>query len=200
MIEIRQPQIQREKAVQAMQTFLETLGLDLKVLQMEKTPNRVTDAFINFFSGLWKNPDDEWAQPIQTEVDGLVAIRNIRFQSMCEHHLLPFFGTVHIAYYPHKGKVAGFGRFVSAVETLTKRPQLQERLTQELSLSLCRGLQPEGVLVVVEATHLCMTMMHGLAGDTNIITTATAGIIQSGSDMYHQAWNLLMEGTSDDGR
>lgn len=92
MIEIRQPQIQREKAVQAMQTFLETLGLDLKVLQMEKTPNRVTDAFINFFSGLWKNPDDEWAQPIQTEVDGLVAIRNIRFQSMCEHHLLPFLG------------------------------------------------------------------------------------------------------------
>lgn len=94
---------ENERAVAAMRQFLEALGLDLQALGMEKTPHRVAQAFADFFSGLKENPDDEWQDPIATQTDGLVVVRNIRFHSMCEHHLLPFFGSVHVAYYPKKG-------------------------------------------------------------------------------------------------
>lgn len=81
---------ENERAVVAMRQFLEALGLDLQALGMEKTPHRVAQAFADFFSGLKENPDDEWQDPIATQTDGLVVVRNIRFHSMCEHHLLPF--------------------------------------------------------------------------------------------------------------
>lgn len=182
-----------EQAVRAMRSFLEALGLDLKALGMEKTPYRVAESFGQFFSGLQENPDDQWQHPITTQTKGLIAVRNIRFHSMCEHHLLPFFGTVHIAYYPTDGKIAGFGHFVEAVSTLARRPQLQERLTEELCQSLTRGMNPAGVLVVVKATHLCLTMRDRLAVDTDIITTASAGTLAEGTEAYDLAWKLLME-------
>lgn len=182
-----------ERAVQAMREFLEALGLDLRALGMEKTPQRVTEAFTQFFSGLTENPDDQWRQPIVSQTKGLIAVRNIRFHSMCEHHLLPFFGTVHIAYYPAKGTIVGFGHFVDAVSVLARRPQLQERLTEELCQSLCRGIAPQGVLVVVKATHLCLTMRNQLALDSAIVTTAAAGSLAAGTPGYDLAWKLLME-------
>lgn len=191
-----QTQEQQEQAVQSMRTFLQALGLDLQALGMEKTPQRVTAAFTQFFSGLREDPDKEWGHPIQTGTDGLVAVRNIRFHSLCEHHLLPFFGTVHIAYYPQHGKVAGFGHFIRAVTILAERPQLQERLTEEICQSVYRGLQPAGVLVIVKAKQLCMTMLQAAAGDTDIVTAATAGNIVNGNAAYEQAWKLLMEDTT----
>lgn len=191
-----QTQEQKEQAVQSMRTFLQALGLDLQALGMEKTPQRVTAAFTQFFSGLREDPDKEWGHPIQTGTDGLVAVRNIRFHSLCEHHLLPFFGTVHIAYYPQHGKVAGFGHFIRAVTILAERPQLQERLTEEICRSVYRGLQPAGVLVIVKAKQLCMTMLQAAAGDTDIVTAATAGNIVNGNAAYEQAWKLLMEDTT----
>lgn len=184
---------ENEKAVAAMRQFLEALGLDLQALGMEKTPHRVAQAFGEFFSGLWENPDDEWQSPIATQTDGLVVVRNIRFHSMCEHHLLPFFGSVHLAYYPKNGTIAGFGHFVRAVDILARRPQLQERMTEELCQSICRGLDPKGVLIVVKATHLCLTMRDRMAIDSNIVTTATAGCLKEGTEAYHQAWKMLME-------
>lgn len=180
------------EAVQAMRQFLEALGLDLTALGMEKTPYRVAEAFGQFFSGLQENPDSEWHNPIISQTNGLVAVRNIRFQSICEHHLLPFFGTVHLAYCPKDGRIAGFGHFARAVSVLARRPQLQERLTEDLCQSLCRGLSPEGVLVIVKATHLCLTMREGMAADSDIVTVAASGCLQSGTRAYDQAWNMLM--------
>lgn len=182
-----------ERAVRAMQDFLEALGLDLAALGMEKTPYRVAEMYSQFFSGLLENPDEQWQHPIMTQTKGLVAVRNIRFHSLCEHHLLPFFGTVHIAYYPKNGKIAGFGHFVDAVDTLARRPQLQERMTEDLCQSICRGLAPEGVLVIIEATHLCLTMRNRLAMDTGILTTAATGTLAAETEAYHDAWNVLME-------
>ncbi len=181
------------QAVAAMQQFLEALGLDLPALGMEKTPYRVAETFARFFSGLNESPDSEWDRPIVTAGDGLVVVRNIRFFSMCEHHLLPFFGTVHIAYQPGGGKIAGFDHFVRAVDILARRPQLQERLTEDIAQSLRRGLEPDGVLVVVRATHLCLTMRNGMAGDTDIVTAAASGCLARGSRQYDQAWGLLMD-------
>ena len=99
-----------------------------------------------------------------------------------EHHLLPFFGTVHIVYYPKANRIAGFGHFVRAVDILARRPQLQERMTEELCQSIVRGLDPEGVLIVVKATHLCLTMRDQLAIDSNIMTTASTGCLKEGTD------------------
>lgn len=188
---------ENERAVAAMRQFLEALGLDLTALGMEKTPHRVAQAFTKFFSGLQENPDDEWKNPIITRSNGLVSVRNIRFHSLCEHHLLPFFGTVHVVYYPKDNRIAGFGHFVRAVDILARRPQLQERMTEELCESIVRGLDPEGVLIVVKATHLCLTMRDGLAIDSNIMTTATAGCLKEGTDAYREAWNLVMEEKQD---
>ena len=188
---------ENEKAVAAMRQFLEALGLDLQALGMEKTPHRVAQAFGEFFSGLRENPDDEWQAPIATQSDGLVVVRNIRFHSMCEHHLLPFFGSVHVAYYPKNGTIAGFGHFVRAVDILARRPQLQERMTDDLCQSICRGLGPEGVLIIVKATHLCLTMRDRMAIDSNIVTTASSGCLKEGTAAYDQAWKLLMEEEKD---
>ncbi len=180
-----------------MRQFLEALGLDLTALGMEKTPHRVAETFARFFSGLQENPDDEWNSPIVTRSNGLVSVRNIRFHSLCEHHLLPFFGTVHIVYYPKANRIAGFGHFVRAVDILARRPQLQERMTEELCQSIVRGLDPEGVLIVVKATHLCLTMRDQLAIDSNIMTTASTGCLKEGTDAYKEAWKLVMEETQD---
>lgn len=188
---------ENEKAVAAMRQFLEALGLDLQALGMEKTPHRVAQAFGEFFSGLRENPDDEWQASIATQSDGLVVVRNIRFHSMCEHHLLPFFGSVHVAYYPKNGTIAGFGHFVRAVDILARRPQLQERMTDDLCQSICRGLDPEGVLIIVKATHLCLTMRDRMAIDSNIVTTASSGCLKEGTAAYDQAWKLLMEEEKD---
>lgn len=176
-----------------MRQFLEALGLDLKKLDMEKTPQRVAQAFGSFFSGLQEDPDAEWENPIPAQSDGLVAVRNIRFHSLCEHHLLPFFGSVQIAYYPQDGKIAGFGHFVHAVDILARRPQLQERFTQQLCQSITRGLEARGVLVIVRATHLCMTMLDKMAIDSGIVTVASSGCLKEGSEAYNQAWKLLTE-------
>lgn len=183
-----------EKAVKAMAQFLEALGVDIAALGMEKTPYRVAEAFGQFFSGLRENPDAEWNNPIVTQTNGLVAVRHIRFHSMCEHHLLPFFGTAHIAYYPRGGRIAGFGHFVQAVDILARRPQLQERLTEQLCQSINRGLQPEGVLVIVQATHLCLTMRSAMAADSNIITASSSGCLAAGTEAYKEAWDMLMAG------
>lgn len=187
-----------EKAIQAMAQFLDALGVDIKALGMEKTPYRVAEAFGQFFSGLKENPDAEWENPIRTQTNGLVAVRHIRFHSMCEHHLLPFFGTVHIAYYPKNGCIAGFGHFVQAVDILAHRPQLQERLTEQLCQSINTGLQPEGVLVIVQATHLCLTMRSALASDSNIITASSCGCLAAGTEAYKEAWDMLMAGQHSD--
>lgn len=187
-----------EKAIQAMAQFLDALGVDIKAVGMEKTPYRVAEAFGQFFSGLKENPDAEWENPIRTQTNGLVAVRHIRFHSMCEHHLLPFFGTVHIAYYPKNGCIAGFGHFVQAVDILARRPQLQERLTEQLCQSINTGLQPEGVLVIVQATHLCLTMRSALASDSNIITASSCGCLAAGTEAYKEAWDMLMAGQHSD--
>ncbi|WP_301859693.1 GTP cyclohydrolase I [uncultured Megasphaera sp.] len=180
-----------ERAAAAMKQFLEALGLDLQQLGMEKTPYRVAEAFARFFSGLRQSPDDEWSRTIHTESNGLVLVRNIRFYSMCEHHLLPFFGVVHIAYKPKDGQIAGFGHFVNAVRILARRPQLQERMTEDLCQSISRGLQADGVLVLVKATHLCMSMCDELAADTNIVTVSSAGCLRSGTAAYEDAWRMV---------
>lgn len=183
-----------KKAAQAVRDFLEAFDIDIASQDMEKTPDRVVKMYQLLFNGINKKTDDIWGETFRTESDGVIAVRKIPFYSMCEHHLVPFFGEVHIAYKPHNGKIAGFSKFMTLVNLLSHRPQLQERLTAEIAEAVYRDLEADGVLVIVEAHQLCMTMRGELAPETRTITSECRGVLKNGSAMYKDARLLLLKG------
>ncbi|ORU00783.1 GTP cyclohydrolase I type 1 [Anaerovibrio sp. JC8] len=180
-----------KKAVQAMQEFLEALGVDLKAAGMEKTPERVAGMYEYLFNGINAGTNEVWGELFKVENEGIVAVRDIPFYSMCEHHLVPFFGRVSIAYKPHEGFIAGFSKFTRMVEIISHRPQLQERMTEEVATAVEQGLKADGVLVIVEAQQLCMTMRGDMAHGTKTITSSCRGLFKDDSQSYHQAWSML---------
>ena len=182
-----------EKAIQAMRDFLEAIGVDISKQGMEKTPERVARMYEFLFNGMNADTASIWGETFDAGSEGIVAVRHIPFYSMCEHHLVPFFGEVQIAYAPHKGRVAGFSKFMAMVEVFAHRPQLQERLTRQIADAVMDDLQADGVLVVVEAHQLCMTMRGEAAHGSRTVTTESSGSLQSGSMLYQEAWMLLMK-------
>ena len=186
------------RAERAMREFLTAVGVDLAAQGMEETPARVAELYAELFSGLHTDTRDLWADVLTEEADGLVAVRSISFHSVCEHHLLPFFGTAHIVYRPHAGRVAGFGVFTRLVERMARRPQLQERLTGDIARAIEQGLGAEGVLVVLDARQLCMTMRGARAHGTRTTTSACRGLFREDKTMELQAWKMI--GEWDDGR
>lgn len=182
----------QERAVRAMGEFLEALGLDLKAAGMEQTPERVAKMYALLFSGCGQTTAPLWGEVFETESRGLVAVRHIPFYSTCEHHLVPFFGEVQLAYLPHEGKVAGFSKFTKLVETLARRPQLQERLTRQIAVAVEADLAAEGVMVVVSAQQLCMMIRGELSLGTRTVTAESRGRLREESGLQQQAWQLLM--------
>ena len=178
-------------AAKAMENFLDSVGLDLTSLGMEKTPERVAKMYGQLFSGLGPVEQEEWGELFESDAAGLVAVRHIPFYSMCEHHLVPFFGEVDIVYQPHKGLVAGFSKFTKVVEHLSRRPQLQERFTRQIAGAVAEGVGAEGVLVTVEAQQLCMMMRGDLAPGARTITTECTGSFIGDKELYQQAWLML---------
>ena len=177
----------------AMREFLTAVGVDLAVQGMEETPARAAALYAELFAGLHTDTQDLWADVLTEETDGLVAVRSISFHSICEHHLLPFFGTAHIVYRPHAGRVAGFGIFTRLVERMARRPQLQERLTGDIAREIEQGLGAEGVLVVLDARQLCMTMRGARAHGTRTTTSTCRGLFREDKTMELQAWQMLGE-------
>ena len=181
------------RAERAMREFLTAVGVDLAAQGMEETPARVAQLYAELFAGLHTDAKDIWSDVLTEETDGLVAVRRVPFHSICEHHLLPFFGTAHIVYRPHAGRVAGFGIFTRLVERMARRPQLQERLTTDIACGIEQGLGAEGVLVVLDAQQLCMTMRGARAHGTRTTTSACRGIFCADKTMELQAWQMLGE-------
>lgn len=180
-----------EKAIRAMHDFLEAIGVDIEAQGMEKTPERVAKMYQFLFSGLGKDSSEIWGETFDAGSDGIVAVRHIPFYSMCEHHLVPFFGEVSIAYLPSNGKVAGFSKFSKLIEILSHQPQLQERLTAQIAAAIQQDLGARGVLVAVEAQQLCMTMRGDLAHGTRTVTSERTGVFETDSALYQQAWMIL---------
>ena len=188
-----QTEIDLARAERAMREFLTAVGLDLTAQGMEDTPARAAELYAELFSGLRSDPQELWADVLTENTDGLIAVRAIPFYSVCEHHLLPFFGTAHIVYRPHAGRVAGFGIFTQLVDLMARRPQLQERLTEDIAREIERGLGAEGVLVVLDARQLCMTMRGERAHGTRTTTSACRGIFREDKTKELQAWQMLGE-------
>ena len=160
----------------AVAEILAAIGEDPARPGLETTPQRVAEAYAEFFSGLSQDPlaHLEGSVPVGPLTGELVLMRDIAFRSTCEHHLLPFLGRAHVAYLPHE-RVVGLGRLPAVVETLAARPQMQERLTEEIAEAIQTGLDPRGVLVVLDAVHNCVAARGPRQVESSTVTLATRG-------------------------
>lgn len=179
------------RAERAMHEFLTALGIDLRSCGMRETPTRAAEMYAELFAGLRSDTAVLWAETMTEDTAGLVAVRDIPFYSMCEHHLLPFFGTVDIVYRPQSGRVAGFGIFAQLAALYAARPQLQERLTAQIADEIMRGLGASGVLVVIRAQQLCMMMRGERAHGTRTVTAECRGVFRSDAAETSAAWQML---------
>lgn len=172
-------QVDRQKVEQAVRMILEAIGEDPNREGLLDTPLRVAKMYEEIFSGLGQDVSEHFSIYFHEVHDGYVLVKDIPFYSMCEHHLIPFFGKIHIAYVPDKGRVVGLSKLARAVNTITRRPQLQERITTLLADTIIQRLEAKGAMVVVEAEHLCMSMRGVNKPGTQTVTTATRGSFQN---------------------
>jgi len=167
----------RDKITQAVRLLLEGIGEDPSRPGLQGTPERVARMYEEIFSGIGVDGTEVLSVLHQEEHDEVVLVKDIPFYSVCEHHLLPFLGTAHVAYLPMK-RCVGISKLARIVEVHAKRPQLQERLTTHVAEDIMSALQPKGVMVVIEAEHLCMTMRGIKKAGSKTVTSAVRGIFR----------------------
>ena len=165
----------------AVAEILAAIGEDPTRAGLSTTPPRVAESYADFFSGVGVDPlvhlaDAKEFKAGPGELGELVLLRDIEFRSMCEHHLLPFTGVAHVAYVPGK-RIVGLGKLPRVVDTLASRPQMQERLTEQIADALFTGLEAAGVLVVLDATHSCVTARGTRQSKSTTVTLATRGTL-----------------------
>jgi GTP cyclohydrolase I len=161
----------------AMTSIIKAIGEDPNREGLKNTPRRVADMYAELFVGLNMDPKEELKVGYEQGHREMVIVRDITFFSMCEHHLLPFFGNVHIGYIPDvSGRIVGISKLARVVEIIAHRPQVQERMTTEIANTVMEGLKPSGVAVVVHAEHMCMMMRGVKKPGSNIVTSAIRGI------------------------
>ena len=178
----------------AVREILIAVGEDPDREGLVETPARVARMYEEIFAGLNDDPTRHLKLFNENGNDEMVVVKDIPLYSMCEHHLLPFIGKAHIAYIPSDGNVIGLSKLARIVESFAKRPQLQERLTAQIADFLCDNLNPQGVAVVVEAEHLCMTMRGVRASGAQTRTSARRGTMRSNSTTRAEAISLLTGG------
>lgn len=170
--------IDRPRIEEAVLSILEAIGEDPKREGLVGTPRRIADMYSELFVGLDLDPKAELTVSYEEGHHEMVILRDIPFYSMCEHHLLPFYGLVHIGYIPN-GSVIGMSKLARAVEVLSRRPQIQERLTTQIAETILQALNPDGVAVVIQAEHMCMTLRGVKKPGSNVVTSATRGLFRS---------------------
>ncbi|HEP1338068.1 GTP cyclohydrolase I [Streptococcus pyogenes] len=183
--------INKEKAEAAIYQFLEAIGENPNREGLLDTPKRVAKMYAEMFAGLNKDPKEEFTAVFTEHHEDVVIVKDISFYSMCEHHLVPFYGKAHIAYLPSDGRVTGLSKLARAVEVASKRPQLQERLTAQIADALVEALHPTGVLVLVEAEHMCMTMRGIKKPGSKTITTTARGLYKEDRSERQEVMALM---------
>lgn len=165
----------KDKIKKAIELIIEAIGEDKNREGLKDTPDRIADMYEEIFKGLYENPREHLKNNfIEEKHQEMVILRNISFFSMCEHHFLPFFGKAHVGYIPNK-KIVGISKIARVVDTLAKKPQLQERLTSEIADIIFEEINPLGLGVVLEAEHLCMIMRGIKKPGSMIVTSAIRG-------------------------
>lgn len=157
---------------------------------IENTPERIETFYKEIFSGLLLNPYDFLKRTFPIQNNDLIIEKNISFHSMCEHHFLPFFGKISIGYVPNN-KIVGFGDIIKVIEAYCKRPQLQERLCDEIAETIYKGLECQGVYILMEAEHMCMTMRGVKSIGTKVTTTSSKGIFNTNNSLKTEFLTLV---------
>ncbi|WP_347549841.1 GTP cyclohydrolase I FolE [Pseudalkalibacillus hwajinpoensis] len=184
-------EVNHEKIQEAVIMILEAIGEDPEREGLLDTPKRVARMYEEIFQGLHQNPEEHFQTIFGEDHEELVLVKDIPFYSTCEHHLVPFFGKAHVAYIPKGGKVTGLSKLARAVESVTKRPQLQERITSTIANSMVDTLDPHGVMVVVEAEHMCMTMRGVKKPGSSTVTSAVRGVFESDAAARSEVLGLI---------
>ncbi len=184
----------REKIEKAVKQILEGIGENVNRKGLKETPRRVAKMLEEILSGYKQDPKKILGKVFYEEFNELVLVKDIPFYSLCEHHILPFFGKAHIAYIPDGKKVVGISKFARLVDVFTKRLQLQERMTNQIADTIMETLTPQGAMVVIEAEHLCMIMRGVKKPGSKIVTSAMRGIFLKDLRTRAEALNLIMGG------
>jgi len=172
--------------------IIKAIGEDPKREGLVDTPRRVAEMYSELFSGLVMDPTEELSVGYELGHREMVIVKDIPFYSMCEHHLLPFFGVVHIGYVPDiTGRVVGISKLARVVEILARRPQIQERMTTQIADAIGEGLEPQGIAVVVQAEHMCMVMRGVKKPGSNIITSALRGLFRRRAASRAEFFSLI---------
>ncbi len=181
----------RDKLKKAVEMILEAIGEDPKRKDLLETPERVADMYEEIFSGIKGDPEKELEVLLDQKHEEIVLLKGIPLYSVCEHHLLPFIGRAHIAYIPKGGRVTGLSKIARVVEILSKRPQVQERLTTQIAGVIMGKLKPLGVMVVIEAEHLCMSMRGIKKPGISTVTSAVRGIFKENEKTRSETLALM---------
>jgi GTP cyclohydrolase I len=185
--EVDQPRIER-----AVREILLAIGEDPERDGLADTPARVARAYAEQFAGLRQRPEDVLTKVFDADHDEMVLVRDIELYSTCEHHLVPFFGKAHIGYIPNeKGQITGLSKLARLVDTYARRPQVQERMTSQIADALVTNLEPRGVIVVIEAEHLCMSMRGVRKPGARTVTSAVRGVFRSSARTRAEAMSLV---------
>ena len=176
----------------AVDSIIKAIGEDSEREGLLGTPERVAEMYAELFMGVGKDPREELKVGFEVGHREMIVLKDIPFYSMCEHHLLPFYGVAHIGYVPNTdGRVVGISKLARVVEIVARRPQLQERMTTEIADAIVDGLGPEGVAVVIQAEHLCMIMRGIKKPGSNVITSALRGLFQRKAASRAEFFSLI---------
>ena len=181
----------KQKIENAVKDILEAIGEDPNRAGLRETPARVAGMFEEIFKGLNEDPTELIKVFDEQPDESVIVVRDIPVYSMCEHHLLPFTGRAHIAYIPADSKIIGLSKLARIVDNFARRPQVQERLTQQTADFLARQVGAKGVAVIVEAEHMCMTMRGIRAAGSSTVTCAFRGVIQDDTSLRTEVLTML---------
>lgn len=181
----------KERIQNAVREILIAVGEDPDREGLLETPKRVANMYEEIFAGLTEDPKQHIKLFNEQSNDEMVIVKDIPFYSMCEHHLLPFFGKAHIGYIPSDNKIIGLSKLARIVDNFAKKPQVQERLTSDIADFLNDNLQPKGVAVIMEAEHMCMTMRGARAAGSKTQTSALRGIMRTDAKTRAEVLSLL---------
>ena len=176
----------------AVRQILKGVGEDVDRQGLARTPERVAAMYAELFEGIGKDPVDQIDVVFDADHDEMIMVRDIPFYSVCEHHLVPMLGKAHVAYIPNEeGQITGLSKIARVVDIVSKRPQVQERITTQIADAIEKALAPRGVLVVIEAEHLCMTMRGVRKPGSETVTSAVRGIFRRNEATRSEAMGLI---------
>ena len=191
----KEQKMDKAKIEEGVRLILEGIGEDPRREGLLKTPARVAKMYEEICAGLEENPARHFETTFDEGHEEMVLVRDIPFYSICEHHLVPFFGMAHVAYIPAKdGRICGLSKLARLVDAYAKRPQVQERLTSQIADTLVAELHPQGALVVLEAEHLCMSMRGIKKPGSKTTTSAVRGAFERSQATRAEALSLIFRG------